>query len=58
MSQSRTSAHPPMPARYGTSWGEIEPSLLEDVRGPVPAFPLDLLAPFWRDWASRARVKR
>lgn len=31
-------------------WGEIDAALLEDTRLPVPAFPLDLLPPFWRDW--------
>ncbi len=48
MSQSRSPAIPP-PAE---AWGEIEPSLLEDARGPVPAFPLELLPPFWRDWVA------
>lgn len=33
------------------NWGEIDAALLEETRLPVPAFPLDLLAPFWRDWA-------
>ncbi|MPZ30932.1 MAG: DUF3987 domain-containing protein [Rhodospirillales bacterium] len=32
-------------------WGEIDAALLEETRLPVPAFPLDLLTPFWRDWA-------
>ena len=32
-------------------WGEIDAALLEEARLPVPAFPLDLLPPFWRDWA-------
>lgn len=36
----------------GDAWGEIEPSLLEEVRAPVPSFPLDLLPPFWRDWTG------
>jgi hypothetical protein len=37
-----------------SDWGEIEPYLLEDVRGAVPGFPLDLLPPFWRDWVGAA----
>ncbi|MBY0324015.1 MAG: DUF3987 domain-containing protein [Reyranella sp.] len=31
-------------------WGEIDSSFLDPARAPVPAFPLDLLPPFWRDW--------
>lgn len=33
-------------------WGEIDASLIEETRLPVPAFPLDLLPPFWRDWVA------
>jgi hypothetical protein len=35
-----------------TSWGEIEPSLLEAGRGPVPEFPLHVLPVFWRNWTE------
>src|SRR6476661_3708820 len=35
-------------------WGEIDASMLEDTRGTVPAFPLDLLPDFWRDWVLAA----
>src|SRR5688572_29747171 len=31
-------------------WGEVDAALLEEMRLPVPAFPLELLPPFWRDW--------
>ena len=47
--------------RYDTTdgqdgWPEIDPSLLDDGRGAVPPFPLDLLPQPWRDWvADRAR---
>ncbi len=34
------------------NWGEIDTALLEETRLPVPAFPLDLLPPFWRDWVA------
>jgi hypothetical protein len=37
-------------------WPEIDASLLDDGRGAVPAFPLDLLPQPWRDWvADKAR---
>src|SRR5262245_42090544 len=31
-------------------WGEIDAAFLEGTRLAVPAFPLDLLPPFWRAW--------
>ena len=31
-------------------WGDIDMALLEETRAAVPAFPVDLLPPFWRDW--------
>jgi len=34
------------------SWPEIDASLLEDKRGPVPAFPIDLLPQPWRGWVA------
>jgi hypothetical protein len=37
--------HPP----HG--WGDFDASYLDDSRGPVPAFSLELLAAPWRDWA-------
>ena len=52
MSTVRESGRAAIPAPSPTSWGEIEPSLLEDVRAPVPAFPLDVLPPFWRNWVG------
>ncbi len=33
-------------------WPEVDMSLMEDVRGDVPAFPLDLLPPAWAQWVS------
>ncbi|MBI2740893.1 MAG: DUF3987 domain-containing protein [Rhodospirillales bacterium] len=41
-----TSASPP------GGWGEIDPAFLDEARPPVPAFPLDVLPPFWRDWVG------
>src|SRR4051812_40533035 len=32
------------------AWPEIDPALLEDGRGGVPGFPLDVLPPEWRRW--------
>ena len=37
-------------------WPEIDADLLDDGRGAVPTFPIDLLPQPWRDWvADRAR---
>ena len=33
-----------------SDWGEVDAAFLEGTRLAVPAFPLDLLSPFWRDW--------
>ena len=33
-------------------WPEIDASLLEDVRGAVPAFPIGLLPPAWARWVG------
>src|SRR5258707_5064447 len=33
-------------------WPELDVSILEERRGAVPPFPLDLLAQPWRDWVS------
>jgi hypothetical protein len=33
-------------------WSEIDPALLDDGRGIVPAFPLDLLPSPWRGWVA------
>lgn len=40
----------PLSASPPDDWGEIDAALFEETRLPVPAFPLDLLPPFWRDW--------
>jgi hypothetical protein len=38
------------------AWPEIDTSLLDDGRGAVPPFPIDLIPQPWRDWtADRAR---
>jgi hypothetical protein len=39
-------------ARRQEDWPELDISILEDKRGAVPPFPLDLLAQPWRDWVS------
>jgi hypothetical protein len=36
----------------GAGWPEMDVSILEEERGAVPPFPLDLLAQPWRDWVS------
>ena len=33
-------------------WPEIEPTLMEDGRGVVPAFPIAVLPPDWSRWVS------
>jgi hypothetical protein len=35
-----------------TRWSDIDLSVLEENRGAVPPFPLDLLPQPWRDWVS------
>ena len=39
-------------AQQPEDWPELDISILEDKRGAVPPFPLDLLAQPWRDWVS------
>ena len=34
------------------SWPELDTSLLEDARGRVPAFPLDVFPDEWRQWVD------
>ena len=40
------------PRSSARDWDEIDTALLEETRLPVPAFPLDLLPPFWRAWVA------
>ena len=35
-------------------WPAIDSDLLDERRGPLPAFPLELLPPPWRDWVGGA----
>ena len=39
-------------ASQALGWGEIDMAVLEESRGAVPAFPLDPLPAFWRDWVQ------
>ena len=34
------------------AWPELDASLLEEARGTVPAFPLDVLSGEWRQWVE------
>ena len=36
----------------GSDWPEIDAALLEEKRGPVPAFPTELLPEPWRGWVA------
>src|SRR5262245_18723376 len=36
------------------NWPDIDLSLLDDGRGAVPAFPIDLMPQPWRDWLADA----
>jgi Protein of unknown function (DUF3987)/Primase C terminal 2 (PriCT-2) len=36
------------------SWDDPDTSILDDRRGDLPAFPLDVLSPSWRQWATNA----
>src|SRR5262245_17118640 len=54
-SDARSAYYDPRYARPRSSsppggWGEVDTAFLDPARSPVPAFPLDLLPPFWRDW--------
>ena len=40
----------PLSSTPPDGWGEIDMALLEETRAAVPAFPVDLLPTFWRDW--------
>jgi hypothetical protein len=42
----------PMTAPTSTAWPKTDPSLLEEGRPALPAFPLQALPPFWRGWVS------
>src|SRR5260370_6020659 len=35
-----------------SAWAELDPSLLEDGRPPLPAFPLGVFPGPWRDWIT------
>src|SRR5260370_40381472 len=39
-------------AGRASAWPEIDPSLLEDGRPPLPAFPLEVFPGPWRDWVT------
>jgi hypothetical protein len=36
------------------SWDDPDISILDDRRGELPAFPLDVLSPSWQQWATNA----
>jgi len=36
----------------GAEWREIDPGLLEERRGTVPSFPVDIMPPPWRAWLT------
>jgi hypothetical protein len=40
------------PATGTEPWPDIDPAFIEDARGAVPLFPLDLLPQPWRGWVS------
>ncbi|WP_421996615.1 DUF3987 domain-containing protein [Reyranella sp.] len=42
----------PVGAPPTAGWGEIDTAVLDEARAPVPAFPLDVLPTFWRDWVE------
>ena len=46
----------PPPATAPEAWPEMDMSLLEDSRGTVPAFPLEILPPSWARWAGDTAV--
>ena len=36
------------------SWDDPDTSIMDDRRGELPEFPLDVLSPSWQDWAANA----
>ena len=48
----------PASAGAPAGWPALDPSLLEDGRPVVPAFPLDTLPQPWREWVSDTAVRR
>jgi hypothetical protein len=42
----------PISAQASAGWPALDPSLLEDGRPVVPAFPLDTVPQPWREWVS------
>jgi hypothetical protein len=42
----------PLDAKSQDAWPETDPSLLEEGRPALPAFPLQSLPPWWRAWVS------
>lgn len=40
------------PISSAPGWGEVDPAVLDQARPSVPAFPLDVLPEFWRDWVD------
>src|SRR5258708_4560936 len=38
--------------RPASDWHELDLSILEEKRGPVPPVPLEILPQPWRDWVS------
>jgi hypothetical protein len=47
-------AVPPATAALPASWADPDISLLDDRRGDLPGFPIDVFAPTWREWLRRA----
>lgn len=48
--QERTDREPPRP----DDWGPADLSFLGSGRRDAPAFPLEVLSPFWAEWATRS----
>ncbi|HEX2889406.1 DUF3987 domain-containing protein [Vineibacter terrae] len=50
------SLHPPISASV-EAWPPIDLGLLDERHGAPPAFPLDVLPPFWRSWTQQATAR-
>ncbi len=48
--------HPPTSAPV-EAWPTIDLSLLDERHGAPPAFPLEVLPPFWRSWTQEATAR-
>jgi len=52
--QKENNSFTPLASSSPHSWDDPDTSILDDRRGELPAFPLDVLSPSWQQWAIKA----